>query len=358
MGLRLVAADAQLVEGRVLTQLERAEEALATIQKARATYEAANDLDGIQKTLTIEAAVREGQGDKDGVLAAEQRVQSIARNLENPRQMLSFKLLLGLRLASSTKIDAAIRAFDDAAEIAARVGDGDLRSFTAVMASSMLVLHGELSAAEQKLLDVPTDTLSNDARASLLAAQAMIAASRDDAAEAEKQLAAAESLASKTTRLQVSVYRAYLLVDDEKYDEGARVARGIIESSPALASAGRFALAEALIGQKKGSEALKVLDELDKNQMRGQFGGELRMATLRAQARADVDHARRELADVSLKAIAQGALLISIEARRALGMLESERGDSKQGKVILASVVRDAEALGFRRIARKARAHL
>jgi TolB-like protein len=358
LGLRLVAADAQLVEGRVLTQLERPEEALAVIQQARAVYEAANDLDGITKTLSIEASVREGQGDREAVLAAEQRVQSIARNLDNPRQMLQFKLLLGLRLASGSKIEGALRAFDDASEIAERVGDRDVRAFVAIMSSSMLLIHGDLAAAEHKLLDVATDPLQNETKLNVHATQAMVAALRDDAAEVERLLAAAEAVASKTGRLQVSVFRAYLFNDDEKFADGEKLAREIIASSAALSALGRFALAEALVGQRRHAEAMKVLEELDKNQLRGQFGGELRIATLRAQARSDVAEARRELADVSLRAIQQGAKLISIEARRALGMLETERGDRQQGKVILAQVVRDAEALGLRRIARKARAHL
>jgi tetratricopeptide (TPR) repeat protein len=118
-GLRLVSADGGLVEARIQLALRRPTRRWRSPRSRVSSYEAANDLDGVAKTLALEAAVREAQGDQAGVERAQKQVESIARNLENPRQMWSFKFMLGIRMMSQGRVDNAITAFEDAREIAA-----------------------------------------------------------------------------------------------------------------------------------------------------------------------------------------------------------------------------------------------
>jgi TolB-like protein/tetratricopeptide (TPR) repeat protein len=356
-GLRLVAADAQLVEAKLLVQLKREEEALATTERARAIYEAANDLDGIAKTLAIEAAVREGRGDREGALRAERQVQSIARDLENPRQMLHFKYILGLRMASLGRVETALQAFDDAGEIARGVGDDDSRVMAASLGAAMLLLSGDLVAAEERLLAAPADGASKDRRAGAKARQAVLRAMRDDEKASRARLEEAEALAGPKGRAQVAIVRAQLALNDGRPEEAERLARGIMTASPAWAPEARFVLAGALLERGKHDEAGPVLREIEAEQYKGEFAGELWVAILRARLRAasDVNDARRLLTTAEATARGLGVRLVVLEARRALAELELEHGDARQGKVLYAQLARDAAATGLERMARKAR---
>jgi tetratricopeptide (TPR) repeat protein len=360
LGMRLAWADAGLFEARIHLALKQPAEAVAVAEKARAVYEAANDLDGIAKTLGVEAAAHEAQGDRAGVERAEKQVQSIARDLENPRQMWSFKLMLGVRMLSQGRVDTALPALEDSREIARGVGDAVLLGNSATLIGLTQMMRGDLGAAEKALSQLTLDSLPADQQAGVLATLAMIDTARDDAGGARARLAQADKIASGNGKAQVALARAAILNEEERFDEAAEVAREVIGRSRALATAARFQLASALVGAKRYDQARKIVAEIETAQYRGEFAGELHAAVLRSRLLAadDLAQARKELADVAARAEILGARMLALHARDALARIELEHGDTQRGRTLLAAVARDAGAMGCARLARQARERL
>ena len=275
-----------------------------------------------------------------------------------PRQLWSFKFMLGIRMMSQGRVDNAITAFEDAREIARGVKDPVLVAQATQLAAFTQILRGEMKSAEAMLVALPTDGMQPDQRAGVLGGLASLAAARDETAEAQKIIDEAAAVATPAGKPQIELLRINILNDEEKYVEAAKRARALIASSQGFAAPARFQLAEALLGNKAWDEARLVIDEIEKTQYKGEFTGEMQMATFKARldaVKGDVAEARRELAEIAAKADDNGARLLALGARHELAKVELEHGDRQKAHALFAGLARDAAAMGCTRLARQAR---
>ncbi len=359
-GMRLVAADALIVETHIHAEAERHERALATIDEARAIFEAAGDLDGIATALSIEAYVRQGAGDVQGVKRAEEQVLGISQSLDNDKhELLRFKRLLGIRLAGLGDLRGALSAIADALEIARGRGDPDATAAVASYGAWLYLESGEMTTAEELASDALVDGVSAVQRAALLQVLATIEAIGDDFASAHEHIDQALRASKGSSRVGVLASRASILVLEGRHGEAEKIARAALDDAGALRPLVRFALAGALLGQHRYPEALQTMAELDGSPFFKQFPQAVGLAVMRAQARLGAGGegaagARAEL-DAAIARAAGGSFRYSeLDARLRLGGVLLETGD-RRGHEVLAEVARDAERLGYKLLARRAR---
>jgi tetratricopeptide (TPR) repeat protein/tRNA A-37 threonylcarbamoyl transferase component Bud32 len=360
-GARLVAAAALMTQTMALNQLKRPEEAIASIGRARAVFEAAGDQDGVVQTLAAEASIRQGQGDSAFVKKAEDQVADIAGSLRNPRELLRFRFVMAARYLQQGNLDAAGRALDEAREMARSQHDDNLETASAMFLGLLALDRGDLAGARAVCDGLMRPGASDDTRAQALAMLAAIAHQAGDARAARARIDEAEALIkSPVGRAQASLARAQFANDEGDYKEGEKVARAALGASQVMASFATFELATALVGQKRWAEAKKALDGVGASPFLNLPSMELKLDELKAriQAQSDAAGARKALeADID-KASKLGLVLTAMELRIALGQIEighGDKADQAKGRARLAAVGDEARQAGLLLIERKTR---
>ncbi|MEW5974199.1 MAG: tetratricopeptide repeat protein [Acidobacteriota bacterium] len=149
-GAQLLVARARLLEGRVLRNLGRPEEASAALEEARTVFDRAGDLGGVALALNSLAAVLSDQGDPAGSVKLHEQSLAICRRIGDKRGTASALNNLAIRLKDQGRLQESMTLHEEALSIRRELGD---KALVAVSLSNIgVVLYGQddLAGAKQK----------------------------------------------------------------------------------------------------------------------------------------------------------------------------------------------------------------
>jgi tetratricopeptide (TPR) repeat protein/tRNA A-37 threonylcarbamoyl transferase component Bud32 len=307
------------------------------------------ELDQAGKLFEQALAIRREQGDKSGE----------AYSLDN----------IGVVLRKRGNLQEARRRHEESLRIRREIGQkiGEVSSLYNL--GTVLLEQGELAAARKRFeesLALAAQTGNKSAAAYAHFGLGEVAARQGELAEARKRheaaLALRRGLGEKATAAESEAALAAVLLDagaaagaetlargavDELGRQGAAAGQAVALTTAALAAAaqGKSAAARADV-----DHALALVG--NDQDLRSGLTVQLRAAQLHRSA-----NPKATAQSVLTQATHAGLLDLQLEARLALARLETERGQSAEAQAALASVQREAKALGYGLIARKAATH-
>jgi len=303
-------------------------------------------LDKAEELFTQALAIRRELGDRGGEAYA----------LDN----------LGVVLRKRGDLAQARARHEESLRIRREIGQkiGEVASLNNL--GTVLLEQGELQAAKrnfQSSLDLCRQTGNRSASAYALFGLGEVLARGGDLAGARKQhesaLALRETLGEKGTAAESRLALAALLLDAGDAGQAERLARTAADelARQGTDDAQALALATAALATAARGDAAGARRTIDRattllgahQDLRTRLLVEIRAARL-GRTRAP----EAALEQVIGQAEKAGLLGPQLEARLALGELEIERGRAAQGRERLATLQREAQALGYGLIARKA----
>jgi hypothetical protein len=357
-GARLVAANALMLEFEILNHLGKTDDALAAVLRARPIFEAAADQDGVAMTVTAEAALREGKGDTAFVQKAQDQVAGIATELSNPKELMRFKWVIAEQLSEKGDLEGTMRALCDVREIARAQNDTAIESRVVIQLALIDMERGDLPAARDLLEGaLGRADFDDEARATLLTADASIKHTQGDRAGAQASLERAAALAKPgLSSAEVQLTRAMIANDEENFKESEKIARAAASGSTAMAPFAKIILARSLVGQGRYADASAAIKEIGRSPFLRSPAYEFMIACVEGRVKAPtaLADARKDLMGTLDRATTLGFVGSTLELRLALGEIEAAHGDAAKGGTLLAAVAVDARRAGFNMIAQRA----
>jgi len=413
-GARLLAASARLSQCYALQALGTAKEGRAQCESAKQTYAAVGDRNGIATAIDLMALSLFNEGNLPEARRLDEEALGIFRETGNKRR-------LGLALTHLANVtwqlgdlDGAQKGYSRALASYQEVGDKLNVAAAKDNLGSVLYLKGDLDASQkflQEALDGFREVGSKSSVANALENLASTAVSRGDLKAARKMLEEAvaidrekgiksevawglnglgdidlaegkldeasreykEALSLRTeTGEKGSIAESQLSLANMALEEGlpaeaetrAREAREEFRKEKQVDDEilADTILARAFLAQQKYAEAKKEIEDGKGLTARSQNRAnrlQLDIAAAKLDAaRSGGEPARQSLAAILAEANRTGFVEYQLEARLALGEIETGSGKIAAGHARLTALQKDAAAKGFLLIARKAaRAH-
>jgi tetratricopeptide (TPR) repeat protein len=410
---RFLVARARMSEGYALANLGQTSEADAAWQEASRLYRDAGDLAGVARAMSRLGQIRWTAGSLDEAEQMYHASLAICRqigdrggeadalfglaNLQRRQGKISqakrlFEEVLAadrergakLRAALTLNLIAALvhqqgdlagaeRMYEEALAIAREAGDKKLVAlglqFTAGIAHDRGNLPGAQSRYEQAIA-INQEIGQQTTRAEGLYRMAALLRSRGDLAEARKKAEEAVAILGRIGA-RLFVPQARLSLAWQSFEEGdpveaERVARQAAQESEKsntldVQASAQAALARALQAQGRVKEAQKEADRAAALAAKSEFLHlRLSIAVIVARVRAGAGgpsaaaRAIKSVETVHAEARRIGFVPLQFEARLALGEMELLAGRSTAGRQHLEELAKDARALGFGLVARKA----
>lgn len=410
-GARLLAAQALLVQADSLRRLGRGDEALAAVHEAHAAYLAAGDRGGAARALALRANVLWYKADFAGARAAAAQAAEMSRAVGDKKGLTrSLNTLAGL-LSDDGKLQEARRLYTEALAASADSGDRDREAVAANNMGIVFSKLGDLARAREAL--TAAEAIARElggarrlAYARYHLGEVLCEMARLDEARAafeeSQRLAGEAGIDSRWPDALAGQARVLYERDDRSpardlLDRVVAIDRRREDPrdlAPALLASARLGVEEGRLEQSEQelAEALRILASeparhrvvplhaglAEARLRRGDLAGaevaaqaalalvrqvpeyallrlavELQVARVQAtrghlpEARARAEAARDEAARASLG-------LLRLEADVTLGRLELAAGRA-DARARLERVAAEAEAAGFRRLARRAR---
>jgi tetratricopeptide (TPR) repeat protein/TolB-like protein/tRNA A-37 threonylcarbamoyl transferase component Bud32 len=351
-GARLVAAEASLYRAAVGLQFEKVkeEEAFADLDQARATFEAAGDLDGISKLLSIEAYVRQKHGDEAAVRKIEDRVAGIASSLANPREMVDVKLAVaGARMEQD--LSAAGQMLRDVVETARAVKAPGQLFNAQVMLALVNTLAGNLEGIESALAD-----LRASPEAARLPEVALVVSQCEsarllylDRVDDARAVFGGEPPQPGRARTAWKLGIANVLYYQRDLAGAEKLLREAMIEDPLLAEQAKAILLTVLVERGRYQEALALrptkgwLSALSRLAVAGP------LAEIRASSgkQDEVNGALADLDQATEEAMRRGSPVLALHARFAKGKILLQRGRAAEAKATLDGVADEGRQRGL-----------
>lgn len=345
----------------------RFEEVLALARKSGNRVEEARALNGIGKSLLAAGLLKEARQRQEQALA-------IARSSGDPFLTAEYLASVGQTLMLQGDLATARSHLDSALKDKQRIRDRFGSSQILGGLSDLAYAQGDLSLARRYASE--QRVLADQIQAALTSAAALARQGRLDLASGE--LPAAREHLTEALRLSSSRGAALLAAEirldlarlawlDRQPAEAERLAREVADwyGARGMTDSQSRALAlrsQALVALGRSKEAQAAADKAHSiSRDSGNVALQIEVVAAIAPAgvatgahRAALGHLRWAIEETSRI----GAAAAGLEARLTLGALYLQRGDAVAGRNLLTEVRRDAEARGFKGVARRAAAAL
>jgi len=409
-GARLLVARARTMEGAAYWDLGQYEQARSAFEDGKRIYAEAGDGLGVGEALNGMAIVLQEQGNLSA--AAETYKESIEalRKVGNKLVLASALGNLGTLLEAEGKLSEAKKMYQEALGISREIGNKSLAGTDMDCIANVLLAEGNLGAAKQAyveslkihreigdrrsvafdlsnlgaLAEVQGDIngamefseeslkifrgigyrygMAQDLRnmAGLLTDQGNLSGARN---RAEESLAIYKEMGNRTGISDDLVRLALVAMEEGRFvGAEAQAKQAAQEYSAEKASTNEAValdiLAESLLRQGRMVEAQSTIDRAamlsEKSDDRGtRLGVAITGARVRA-ATGKPSEATKSLENVLIEATKLGRVDVQFESLLALGEIEMRSGKPTAGRARLATLQKEAEAKGYRLLARKA----
>ena len=318
-------------QGNLAEAMTRYQEALRTEKEIGFTAE-------IPKTLLNQGVVLHQEGDLAGAQAAFERALEAAQESGSLDVVAASSMNLGVVLFERGNLEEANRRYQEAITIQRRLGAQSAVATTLDSLGDLLQARGNLADAEQRYREA---------------------------------LSIQQKLGEKGSQAASKASLANLLLEKNLPEQAALLASAAADEFHAEKDKddeviARIVLARALASQKKMTEAerqadaagaLASIEDLSKN---GQYDVLIALARMRT-AVGEQAHLRNVLdllQTVARQTRKKGMPGLELDARLAIGEIESVRGDRGQATAEFSAVRKKASASGYLLIAQKAGAEL
>jgi tetratricopeptide (TPR) repeat protein/tRNA A-37 threonylcarbamoyl transferase component Bud32 len=414
LGARLLLARARLLESTALDVLGDPEKAMAAAEEARSLYAAVGDRGSTARALEQIAILLHRRGDLDGArrlyeralaihreIGADGSAARVAHNIGSvlfaqgklqeaeriyQQSLATFRTIgaryeeastlsdLGAGLYNAGELARAQKRYEEALSLFGEIGEKAGVAMTITNLGEVLYARGELGRAE----DLHRESLAINREVGdkagtaydlfrlgvVLAAKGDLGVARDRYQEA---LALQEALADRTAAAQTRLGLATLLVEQGRPAEAeslAREAEEVVRTEKAadLEADADAVLARALLGQGKLVEAGEANERL-RGLAAASQDRRVRIAAAIVAARVLAASGEPRATNAALgtlratlaEAERAGFVDYELEARLAAGEIETASGRAA-GRAHLAALAKDATAMGFGQVARRAAA--
>jgi len=405
----LLVARARFEEGRALDALGQGAEARVAYEEAQRIYTAAGDRSGAALALnalangeedrlamigkyeqalgvfreigneSAEAGVLSNialvlidQGDVDRAKRIEEQVLALRRGLGNKRDIAGSLTNLGNLLWGEGNLQDAKNRFQESLTIGREMEDKSQISIALIGLGGVLMEQGDLAAATktyQQSVALWREIEDKDMLAISLNDLGEVLYQQGDLFEARKTaeegLAVRNQLGKKGSVSKSEVFLASLALQEGHPSEAELLAQKAVEEYQADHAAddearARVVLAQSLLAQgqpERAQDALgSAVEFASKSPDRtvrftvGIISARIRASLGKAKA------AKQDLRAILGEATKYGFIGYQLEARLALGEIETKSGESAAGRVRLDALERDAKARHYNLIARRAAA--
>jgi tetratricopeptide (TPR) repeat protein len=361
-GARLVAASALLHAAGLHVRLGKLDDALKEARRAKETFEASGDRDGVIQALEAEALVHQRRKDPAGARRALREAMEQGKHLDSVRSLAGFEENLGRVLLKQGDLDSAEAAFADVVKLNARAGKAEGEATSRLDLALVRLYRGDLAGASQEIDRAARQAKEIDSpkiAGIIRYAEAYRALLSGDVASARQLFESALEVAPHLREIGVDRYFwGEIALVERNYAKAESAARG------ALATPGhgeRYVdtlaiervLLEALAQQGKVGEAQKLIDQL-RQKLEGEdaFPETLMLDTYQARLRAaskkrdEREAAASELAEVGKRAEDAGFILARLRADLERGKILAGL-DKKDGQALLTLVAKEAKRRGL-----------
>jgi TolB-like protein/Tfp pilus assembly protein PilF len=411
LGERFRTAQALLEQCGDLLQLGQYADAKSEGEQAEETFRTAGDFRSQAKSLTCIANVAAGQGETANARIMYEKALALARQTGAQNDVAGALINLGNLLANNGAIDESSQRYREALSVAQAAGDssdallaqsnlaanlmsqGDFAAARPQFESSIKIaqalgdqgraleahlnlgmiatmlgdLEGARSGLEEDLKTSQTLGLRSD-EAVVLSALGDVALAEDDLALASKHyqrsLEIRTQLGEKGSIAATQISLAALALEQNRSAQAESFARQAAqefqaEKVPNQEAGARDVLAQALLAQNKSDDAsaqiaaAKALSATDPPTVLS-----LAITEARVSAAKNGPAALQKLQAAAQRAKDMGVLSYQLQARLAIGKIQSATGAKENSRPGLESLIRDAKQSNYKLIARKAQARL
>jgi len=411
LGERFLIAQALLEQCGDLLQLGQYADAKSKGEQAEETFRTAGDFRSQAKSLTCIANVAAGQGETANARTMYEKALALARQTGAQNDVAGALINLGNLLANNGAIDESSQRYREALSVAQAAGDSSDALLAQSNLAANLMSHGDFAAArpqfessikiaralgdqgraleahlnlgmiatllgdlegahsglEEDLKTSQTLGLRSD-EAIALSALGDIALAEDDLPLAAKQyqrsLEIRTQLGEKGSIASTQVSLAALALEQNRSTQAESLARQSAqefqtEKVPNQEAGARDVLAQALLAQNKLDDAAteiaaaKTLGSTDPPTVLS-----LAITEARVSAAKNGPAALQKLQSASHRAKEMGVLAYQLQARLAIGEIQTATGAKENARPGLESLIRDAHQSNYKLISRKAQALL
>ena len=411
LGERFLIAQALLEQCGDLLQLGQYADAKSKGEQAEETFRTAGDFRSQAKSLTCIANVAAGQGETANARTMYEKALALARQTGAQNDVAGALINLGNLLANNGAIDESSQRYREALSVAQAAGDSSDALLAQSNLAANLMSHGDFAAARPQFessikiaralgdqgraleahlnlgmiatllgdLEGARSGLEEDLKTSqtlglrsdeaiALSALGDIALAEDDLPLAAKQyqrsLEIRTQLGEKGSIASTQVSLAALALEQNRSTQAESLARQSAqefqtEKVPNQEAGARDVLAQALLAQNKLDDAAteiaaaKTLGSTDPPTVLS-----LAITEARVSAAKNGPAALQKLQSASHRAKEMGVLAYQLQARLAIGEIQTATGAKENARPGLESLIRDAHQSNYKLISRKAQALL
>ena len=374
-GARLVLATVLLNEDRILFEVGRYPEAMASASQATAIFQASGDRDGVIQALAGQARVLQKRGDGKGVARLLEQATALGKDLDSVRSLVEFHSAIGFGYLTGGDLRAAENEFTAALHLLERHKTGGHIGAATGPLIAVAVYRGDLARATQLVeLTECTERADREDRdggadfdlGMTLFGHAEIDILRADLDAAREHLQAALAASPRIASMRIDgLIAASIALADGHPSEAEKVIRTVpdrpLDKVWMLSNERSRLFIDALLEQGKVGEARAALDHAAPTLATGEtILGKINYGILAAQVKAasgqpaDVREAVHELEGLAGIADKHGIVMLARMADLYRGKLLADGGDER-GRALLASVAKDAEKRGLESLGVQAR---
>jgi tetratricopeptide (TPR) repeat protein len=374
-GNRLLAAQASISQCSALRYVGKPAESISVCKEAVKIFDAAGDRGNAARALNNIAVVLMEQGDMVGARKNyEASLETVRRIGDKKSEGMALNNLAGV-LRFQADLAGSRRMLEQAMLVFQEIGDR--RGVAGAMDNIGIVLvdEGELKTARKKyeeslIIAREMGNKSLTAYALYLLGEVDVYEGRLSAARKnyDQALAIRKEMGEPRTMAEAQLALAHVAIEEKQFAQAESGARECGEQFQKLNAVDNEALAysilaRALSAQGKTADAQVAVDKASQlTEKGGDTNVRLRVAIesaliqTKSGAATDISRAKNTLRAALGDATKEGLTGLQLEARLALGQIESKSGVRTAGRTQLAAVQTDATAKGFLLIARKAAA--
>lgn len=374
-GNRLLAAQARISQCSALRYVGKPAEAISACEVAVEIFDAAGDRGNAARALNNIAVVHMEQGDMAGARKNYEASLATVREIGDKKsEGMALNNLAGV-LRAQADLAGSRRMLEQAMSVFHESGDSRGVAGALDNIGTVLVDEGELKAARKKyeeslIIAREMGNKSLTAYALYLLGEVGVYQGQLSAARRnyDQALAIRKEMGDPRTVAEAQLALAYISIEEKQFAQAESAARECAEQFHKLNAVDNEALAYSILAHARSAQG-KTADAqvaVDKASELTEKGGDtnvrlrvvIESALIRTESGAadDISRAKNTLQAALGDAAKEGLTGLQLEARLALGQIESKSGDRAAGRTQLAAVQKDATAKGFLQIARKAAA--